>query len=586
ERNITAQMSQNITDTVSQLASDVRSLWSVVVAEDTQTENRQINTRNVTNYNHSHALTVQYYEVLHRYRAEVKLNEVVPILYLPYSPLNFDINLIAKYWHLFKNYVNVDKDKLANYQPVIDYYNSGKASNAIVEYRLMQLQVKVNIKRNESNGILEGKLDIPGVISNSTTQTSFDKTNVELVFQYPDTPTSALPITNFKKLFIYSGSESAADIYIRMKFINSSGQERMKEISVNAFALFPDSNGTGGYTQKAEYSLDDDLVASFKAEEKPSDLLIGEIEQIFKSRKYFFTSLLLQSAEPQQLIDLIQGITIKPSNDIGDIYLTDFIDFSPIGVSGNNILFKLKHFVNSESSSSTANGIKNSLQFRNEIISDLANAFENENNQTLKSFREIVAYFEDVKTEVMQKQKNNVSAEDIYLPTSGIFAEAILGRSNASEKIDITRFYNWQDSPIPNLAPQINPVDPNTELKNPPLNTNSNLTPQVLNYFNTPQLPDPTGMTGVMQAIQNGNMFRDMSKSETLLGVLTNLTNFSTDLAKLSSTMAGDTQKSTIAAATEIAKAAVSALNGSGIGGGAGTGGSRTGSGLGSGNGI
>ena len=36
----------------------------------------------------------------------------------------------------------------------------------------------------------------------------------------------------------------------------------------------------------------------------------------------------------------------------------------------------------------------------------------------------------------------------ISLPTSGMVGEAVLGETNVSEKIDITRFWNWQDSPI------------------------------------------------------------------------------------------------------------------------------------------
>ncbi len=36
----------------------------------------------------------------------------------------------------------------------------------------------------------------------------------------------------------------------------------------------------------------------------------------------------------------------------------------------------------------------------------------------------------------------------ISIPTKGMVGEAVLGESNVSEKIDITRFWNWQDSPI------------------------------------------------------------------------------------------------------------------------------------------
>lgn len=36
----------------------------------------------------------------------------------------------------------------------------------------------------------------------------------------------------------------------------------------------------------------------------------------------------------------------------------------------------------------------------------------------------------------------------ISLPTDGMVGEAVLGETNVSEKIDLTRFWNWQDSPI------------------------------------------------------------------------------------------------------------------------------------------
>src|SRR5688572_31339603 len=46
--------------------------------------------------------------------------------------------------------------------------------------------------------------------------------------------------------------------------------------------------------------------------------------------------------------------------------------------------------------------------------------------------------------------------EDLVpLPTGGVFAEAVLGRSNSAEKLDVTRFWNWQDSPPPFAPPAI-----------------------------------------------------------------------------------------------------------------------------------
>jgi hypothetical protein len=45
----------------------------------------------------------------------------------------------------------------------------------------------------------------------------------------------------------------------------------------------------------------------------------------------------------------------------------------------------------------------------------------------------------------------------IALPTHGVLGEAVLGHCSSAEKIDLTRFWNWQDAPA-DTAPTISPV--------------------------------------------------------------------------------------------------------------------------------
>lgn len=45
----------------------------------------------------------------------------------------------------------------------------------------------------------------------------------------------------------------------------------------------------------------------------------------------------------------------------------------------------------------------------------------------------------------------------VALPTEGVLGEAVLGHCPSAEKVDITRFWNWQDSPA-DTAPAISPV--------------------------------------------------------------------------------------------------------------------------------
>ncbi|MGH7649681.1 MAG: hypothetical protein ACREND_16320 [Gemmatimonadaceae bacterium] len=83
----------------------------------------------------------------------------------------------------------------------------------------------------------------------------------------------------------------------------------------------------------------------------------------------------------------------------------------------------------------------------------------------------------------------------VALPTRGVLGEAVLGHCASAEKIDITRFWNWQDSPS-DSAPAISPVTLPTSA--PSLlagvtapNSLANLPPLINNVLSAPA-PDTT----------------------------------------------------------------------------------------------
>jgi hypothetical protein len=67
-REIAGTTVQNVSDNISQASVAARELQSTVVVHAVQTEREAIETRTVVNYNHSHALTILYYEVLRHFR--------------------------------------------------------------------------------------------------------------------------------------------------------------------------------------------------------------------------------------------------------------------------------------------------------------------------------------------------------------------------------------------------------------------------------------------------------------------------------------------------------------------------------------
>jgi len=108
----------------------------------------------------------------------------------------------------------------------------------------------------------------------------------------------------------------------------------------------------------------------------------------------------------------------------------------------------------------------------------------------------------------------NVDVDIVALPTGGVFAEAVLGRFNSAEKLDITRFWNWQDSPIPITAPDIAALQAGQQdtVEQPQAGS---IEAPVVTIQNPQPLPDPTSTGSIMSALTAGNLFRDMSGAAT-----------------------------------------------------------------------
>ncbi|MFJ9696347.1 hypothetical protein [Kitasatospora sp. NPDC101183] len=107
----------------------------------------------------------------------------------------------------------------------------------------------------------------------------------------------------------------------------------------------------------------------------------------------------------------------------------------------------------------------------------------------------------------------------IAIATKGVFAEAVLGRANSAEKIDLTRFWNWKDSPIQITPADIAPVSTASRAQN--LDTTvAALGATQAKFTPLAAMPDPAALQ-TAQAIATANLFRDMSGINTVNQALT-----------------------------------------------------------------
>jgi outer membrane protein OmpA-like peptidoglycan-associated protein len=138
----------------------------------------------------------------------------------------------------------------------------------------------------------------------------------------------------------------------------------------------------------------------------------------------------------------------------------------------------------------------------------------------------------------------------IALPTKGVLGEAVLGHCPSAEKIDLTRFWNWQDSPG-DEATQISPISMPTGSLTAGLTAPdalTTLTPQIQNFTMSPVAADTSLAAALVNAAKEQKSFD--------VGALTNAGNLTTLGGKTLDT-AEAARKDALASATKLAEKAM-----------------------------
>jgi hypothetical protein len=165
----------------------------------------------------------------------------------------------------------------------------------------------------------------------------------------------------------------------------------------------------------------------------------------------------------------------------------------------------------------------------------------------------------------------------VALPTRGVLGEAVLGHCTSAEKIDLTRFWNWQDAPA-DTAPGIGAVQLPTTT--PPLTTGvtapnslTNLPPLINNLITAPQ-PN-TGLLQAMgqQATSQPDFSPTLTGQQQLSGLMQNTQTLANQARSDALKTSQDMSSQALTAMTSVITAALGASgSGGGKGAGAGTG--------------
>ncbi|MCF2531010.1 helix-hairpin-helix domain-containing protein [Yinghuangia soli] len=102
----------------------------------------------------------------------------------------------------------------------------------------------------------------------------------------------------------------------------------------------------------------------------------------------------------------------------------------------------------------------------------------------------------------------------IAVPTSGVYAEAVMGACNSCEEQEENRFWRWHEVPIPDAPPQILPTSTDTRRALPADVSPADFPQPIIAMQNAPAAPDPTGVGAALTLLGQAGAFRDMAGLE------------------------------------------------------------------------
>lgn len=570
-RNLAAENVQRLNDSFSQASSAQREINSTVVIQARQEEKESIQTRTFSNYNHSHTLTVLYYEVLRHYRVTVEWvrRRQAVLARIPETlPFEDETNALL-YRHLLEPSL-LD----ASLKPGFDAMEKRRT------IRLNQTLNGINPTAPLPELWWEGNVELE--LFEICLRAKDDTVNPLVV--YIITAGDHARSKKHELHYVYKGSGDAGPNYEAHNINSGKRMETNDSENTNEYWIFLKLQGqpTDGESKRikwkdiigfqfekwgdTQYRIDllqirgwdrFGFVVNFTEGRVPVDLYIDNVEpgsttfsaikrpgpwpgppvpiktpdQSLSPEEYHSIQKLLlhfkhNNAYYNRVVSLNtdpMSISIKmeaPNSWGAGQTMADHVDPTPLEVFGSYVAYPLA---------------KQVAKVDDTLVVDIAAALNGNDPTRRQAAVDQLAAMNEVDRQSVLERLPLASAKSERLntiPTRGVFAEGKLGHCNISEEIDETRFWKWEEHPIPIEAPDINPVTPIQ-----PTPQQVNLTPtafpqSLVNIVNPSPAPDPSGLTAALSLLGTPNIFRDMSGRQEVADLLKKLSDNSISIAE------------------------------------------------------
>lgn len=519
-REITGNTVQKLSDNISQASAAMRELQSTVVVQSTQQEKESIETRTVVNYNHSHALTILYYEVLRHFRVVTERLRRRPALLVRYDLETFALDQQFESTPIRTYSPFLWKNRAILKASLLDpkYAAAFDALERIEQRKRTAAHTPVNKPEDlgETKFVYFELTFHTGGYTNHLTDVK-----VEVFNRSPKKISSLRRANDNDGSVNYFGIFGQKDFTYKLIAV-PEGLEPIKWKDIGAINIVVDPANDEPVGLKAISVKASDMNGHIEELVPPTDT-----ERIISKA----TGLVLETKHPPAFPPPSPP-SVEKIND--HVLLDDLLEH----LEFNKEYYNRAVWLNEQPLTRAGRFDAISWDGATTLLEHLENrpveiigrwvAFPSADKNINKVIKRLAA---DDQPQV-EDLTSTLDERLVTLPTRGIFAEAKLGHCNASEEIDDTRFWKWDEHAIPHLAPEIAAIQAgkhtvkDLDLKSTPF-------PQsMVNIVNPPAAPDPTGLAAALNVLGTPNIFRDMSGRAEVADLLKKLSDNSIGIAE------------------------------------------------------
>ena len=540
KRNLSVRGSEKISRDTQQRASSQREKMATAVTEVREAGSARAETRNITNYNHMHALSLHYYEVIQIYEQRVVPIKAEPLIFLPTKLLDLsDPKLVRRYKREIAKAARSETLRALLGEGIVGQkVQLGETQRSALTTKSIYGATQEILRQMRRSGVVGSLIDTEVEIPDDFAFAGID---------FPGFPTEDGPNQIPQSITIHLDGGFTRKHSVKDRGVTIDPPIRIADIRSVTYGPTARRNQNDVHM----YDLDNDDGSPFFMAQSWALFL-------FTRGKLNFTLPVVLQTSAQEFKGTILSFGSSPRLEeainiiAGDPHYYSRAIWSSLDRNSILSLLQGRRF----------DGIDLSLAVDPVIVAEYANmigmplAIPNENEA-------LTAWWSNWRAR--NYDEDGVVSDLVAVPTGGVHSEAILGRSNCAEFLDIRRFWDWQESPIPNLAPEIAAANPNQIGTSATAQLPSGLEAPIINLQNIPPTPG-IDLSGITAAIANGGMFRDMSGQEYLTSAHSNALQFSAANARAAGDRATALTKGVFELAAVQAKNSPKAGTNSGFG--------------------